>query len=100
MYLAHLPLFLVLLHCTNGQFNYSDALSKSLLFYEAQRSGPLPENNRIEWRGDSALDDAVVGGYYDGKSKVKYTEQAIMNGSLTVLEPRIRSKEQEKLCFH
>ena len=50
-------------HC---QFDYEEALEKSLLFYEAQRSGLLPANNRIEWRRDSALDDAIVGGYYDG----------------------------------
>jgi hypothetical protein len=28
----------------------------SFLFYEAQRSGKLPANNRISWRGDSGLD--------------------------------------------
>jgi len=50
-------------------------LTKSLLFYEAERSGKLPANNRIPWRGDSALDDQgdngedLSGGYYDGKCK-------------------------------
>jgi len=45
---------------------------KSLLFYEAQRSGKLPADNRIPWRADSALDDRgsngedLTGGYYDG----------------------------------
>ena len=43
-----------------------EVLEKSLLFYEAQRSGPLPSDNRIEWRGDSALEVVPVGGYYDG----------------------------------
>ena len=47
-------------------FECREVLEKSLLFYEAQRSGPLPSDNRIEWRGDSALDDVPVGGYYDG----------------------------------
>ena len=51
---------------SQSQFNYGEALEKSLLFYEAQRSGRLPDSNRIYWRQDSALDDAVVGGYYDG----------------------------------
>ena len=37
----------------------------SLLFYEAQRSGKLPADNRVDWRGDSALDDAVTGGEGD-----------------------------------
>ena len=42
------------------------------MFYEAQRSGPLPSNNRIPWRGDSALGDGqdngldLTGGWYDG----------------------------------
>ena len=48
-------------------YDYMEVLEKSLLFYEAQRSGPLPADNRIDWRGDSALDDVPVGGYYDGK---------------------------------
>merc|ERR1711963_314856 len=47
---------------TNGQCktqltNYKDAIHKSLLFYEAQRSGKLPADNRIPWARDSALDD-------------------------------------------
>jgi hypothetical protein len=50
-----------------GQYNYADALGKSILFYEAQRSGPLPSNNRVDWRGDSGMGDDVLGGYYDGK---------------------------------
>ena len=53
---------------TSGQnYDYKEVLEKSLLFYEAQRSGPLPADNRVNWRGDSALDDVPVGGYYDGK---------------------------------
>ncbi|XP_073101235.1 endoglucanase 8-like [Elaeis guineensis] len=61
-----------------GNYNYKEALSKSLLFLEAQRSGKLPPNSRISWRGDSALDDGklanvdLVGGYYDAGDNVKY----------------------------
>ena len=46
---------------------------KSILFYEAQRSGKLPADNRIVWRGDSALGDKgnsgedLTGGWYDGR---------------------------------
>ncbi|MCH2136592.1 MAG: glycoside hydrolase family 9 protein [Phycisphaerales bacterium] len=36
-----------------GQFNYSQALQASLLFYEAQRAGELPEDSRLSWRGDA-----------------------------------------------
>ena len=31
-----------------GQYDYGDALAKSLLFYEGQRSGDLPDDNRYE----------------------------------------------------
>jgi len=54
------------------KYNYEEVLVKSLLFYEAQRSGKLPADNRIPWRADSALDDRgsngedLTGGYYDG----------------------------------
>lgn len=50
--------------------DYGDALEKSILFYYAQRSGKLPADNPIPWRGDSALSDCVVGGWYDGKGTV------------------------------
>ena len=54
------------------KYDYGEVIDKSLLFYEAQRSGPLPADNRVPWRGDSALDDAVVGGYYDAGDLVKF----------------------------
>ncbi|PIA43090.1 hypothetical protein AQUCO_02000499v1 [Aquilegia coerulea] len=62
----------------NGTFDYKDALTKSLIFLEAQRSGKLPPNHRPQWRGDSALDDGklvnvnLAGGYYDAGDNVKY----------------------------
>ena len=61
------------------KYNYADVLGKSILFYEAQRSGKLPAHgdnvgqNRIKWRGDSALGDGrdvgkdLTGGWYDGE---------------------------------
>ncbi|XP_031475956.1 endoglucanase 5-like [Nymphaea colorata] len=61
-----------------ASFDYNDALNKTLLFFEAQRSGKLPEKQRVSWRGDSALKDGfeqgvdLVGGYYDGGGHVKY----------------------------
>ncbi|HWH69366.1 MAG TPA: glycoside hydrolase family 9 protein, partial [Candidatus Sulfotelmatobacter sp.] len=52
-------------------FNYAEALQKSLYFYEAQQSGPLSPNNRVEWRGPACLTDGqdighdLSGGWYD-----------------------------------
>ena len=61
-----------------GKFNYGEALQKSLLFYELQRSGDLPEKTRCNWRGDSALADGsdvghdLTGGLYDAGDHVKF----------------------------
>ncbi|XP_037070229.1 endoglucanase 13-like [Pollicipes pollicipes] len=70
-------------------YNYAVVLRKSLLFYEAQRSGPLPADNRVLWRGDSALGDSgddgedLTGGYYDAGDHVKFGFP--MAGMTTVL---------------
>lgn len=39
--------------------DYEDALSKSILFFEGQRSGKLPSTQRFTWRKDSALRDGL-----------------------------------------
>ena len=65
---AWLALFQGYLVAVNGHnLNYKEALTKSLVFLEAQRSGKLPPNTRLFcwpkkqkrlfWSGDSALDD-------------------------------------------
>lgn len=59
------------------EYNYTHALSLSFLFFEAQRSGYLPSNNRIPWRRNSATGDRGIngedlsGGYYDGNIRDK-----------------------------
>ena len=61
-----------------GDYNYGEALQKSVLFYELQRSGPLPEKTRCNWRGDSGLSDGadngldLTGGWYDAGDNVKF----------------------------
>ncbi|KAK4753839.1 hypothetical protein SAY87_001943 [Trapa incisa] len=58
--------------------NYFDALHKSILFFEGQRSGKLPPDQRLRWRRDSALHDGsaagvdLTGGYYDAGDNVKF----------------------------
>ncbi|KAK7386965.1 hypothetical protein VNO78_27379 [Psophocarpus tetragonolobus] len=58
--------------------NYGEALSKSILFFEGQRSGKLPDSQRMKWRKDSALRDGsdiqmdMVGGYYDAGDNMKF----------------------------
>ncbi|MFS7944276.1 putative cellulase [Helianthus anomalus] len=94
-----LVLVLTIIDASSG-FDYMQALDKSLLFFEAQRSGKLPWNQRVKWRGDSGLYDGyqqralclvemdmigwfrwwhddtpvvnLVGGYYDAGDHVKF----------------------------
>ncbi|XP_057813379.2 endoglucanase 17-like [Cryptomeria japonica] len=66
---------------TNSSFSrkdYRHALSRCINFFEGQRSGKLPANQRLKWRDDSALHDGseenvdLVGGYYDAGDNVKF----------------------------
>jgi hypothetical protein len=62
---------------TNTGYDYADLLEASLLFYEAQRSGKLPADNRIKFRNDSSLNDKapdgsdISGGYHDAGDHLK-----------------------------
>ncbi|KAG7165867.1 Endoglucanase 19-like, partial [Homarus americanus] len=65
--------------CALCSYGDGEALCMSFLFYEAQRSGHLPEDQRVEpWRWDSAMDDGadvghnLTGGYYDAGDHVKF----------------------------
>ncbi|BFI41892.1 hypothetical protein AXG93_4225s1320 [Marchantia polymorpha subsp. ruderalis] len=62
----------------DAQHDYKRALELSFHFFEAQRSGYLPANQRVDWRANSALKDGwdegvdLVGGYYDAGDNVKF----------------------------
>ncbi|CAM8938285.1 hypothetical protein QQ045_013579 [Rhodiola kirilowii] len=61
-----------------GGHDYHDALRKCIMFFEGQRSGKLPSDQRIKWRGDSAMRDGasagvdLTGGYYDAGDNIKF----------------------------
>ncbi|KAH6795358.1 hypothetical protein C2S51_036344 [Perilla frutescens var. frutescens] len=63
--------------CVEGNHNYRDALAKSILFFQGQRSGRLPPQE-ISWRASSGLSDGrlagvdLTGGYYDAGDNVKF----------------------------
>nr|GLL37525.1 hypothetical protein CQW23_20325 [Ipomoea trifida] len=63
--------------------NYTLALHKALMFFNAQRSGKLPKYNNVSWRGNSGLRDGksddstmfkdLAGGYYDAGDAIKFS---------------------------
>lgn len=61
-----------------SEYNYGEALQKSILFYDLQRTGDLPDNFRSNWRGDSCLNDGadagldLSGGFLDAGDNVKF----------------------------
>lgn len=71
-------------------YDLNEAISKSIMFYEAQRSGELPKENRILWRGDSVLRDGCdIGvdlskGWFDAGDHVKYTFPAAFTTTMLV----------------
>ncbi len=68
-------------------------MKKSILFYEAQRSGWLPDNNRVHFRGHSATNDGwydagldLTGGWYDGKTSNIFSIPIVTNIGLSRYE--------------
>lgn len=65
---------------TNGvNPQYANLLGNALWFYDAQRSGALPADNRVSWRNSSCENDGSLngtdlsGGWYDAGDYVKAT---------------------------
>lgn len=69
--LASLSVLLTLSSAFAADFNYAEALQKSVYFYEAQQSGRLSPLNRVPWRGPACLTDGadlgrdLSGGWFD-----------------------------------
>ena len=76
--LSFITFLILILNISSKSQDYSRHLELSLLFFECQRSGPLPKTNRIFWRHDSMLDAGadngvdLTGGYYDAGDNVKF----------------------------
>lgn len=78
--IAYLWVLLMLMNAplTYAQYNYAEVLQKSLFFYEAQQSGPLPPWNRVSWRADANVNDGQLegldlsGGWHDAGDHIKF----------------------------
>lgn len=77
-----------------ASFNYGEALQKSILFYEAQRSGAISTSGiptRLTWRGDSQLTDGqkegldLTGGWVDAGDNVKFNITAGYSATLLAM---------------
>lgn len=70
-----------------AQYNYAEALQKSLFFEEAQRAGAVGGKTRVQWRGDSHLRDGqdmkwdLTGGWYDAGDHVKWNNSMSFYGA-------------------
>ncbi len=62
-----------------SDYNYAEALQKSMFFYEVQQAGILPDWNEVSWRADSMIkedgtpSDVIDGGWFDAGDHLKFT---------------------------
>ncbi|MCM1506504.1 MAG: glycoside hydrolase family 9 protein [Ruminococcus flavefaciens] len=77
--MAYLPAGKAVTAKAEGDYNYAEALQKSMFFYEVQQAGILPEWNSVSWRADSMVkedgtpSDIVDGGWFDAGDHYKFT---------------------------
>jgi len=75
---AIMAMVLFLSQMAGADYNYGEAMQKSIYFYMQQRCGPLPADNPVIWRADSCLNDGadvgqdLTGGYLDAGDNVKF----------------------------
>ncbi len=90
--LFFLSLILISTGAMAKDFDYGDALKKSFLFYEAQRSGKKETDKyiyKLNWPKSSALDDGkdngvdLSGGWYDAGDYVKFGLPMAYSASMT-----------------
>jgi hypothetical protein len=76
--LATAAILLLLGQTKGADYNYGEAMQKSIYFYLQQRTGALPPDNPVIWRDDSCLNDGadvgrdLTGGYLDAGDNVKF----------------------------
>ena len=83
--------------------HWSTLLGNGIYFYEAQRSGRLPDANRVSWRNDSCINDGqdvnldLSGGYYDaGSACILHTSFS----NLIIFRIRISSRPHYRSCVY
>jgi hypothetical protein len=59
---AAVALLLLAASASASPMDYGGAFDKCLQFFEAQRSGKLPADHSVKWRGDSGLTDGYLQG--------------------------------------
>jgi len=83
--------------------DYNELLHKSILFYEAQRSGSLPPDNRIPWRGDADLKDGcsmqtdLTGGWYNCELLVEAS--LFYSNDITIFQSFVLSENKPYLLL-
>jgi endoglucanase len=76
--IAVIAMVLFISQVADADYNYGEAMQKSIYFYLQQRCGPLPADNPVIWRADSCLNDGadvsqnLTGGYLDAGDNVKF----------------------------